>query len=221
MSKRIFDFVLASVGLAVFSPVLIAIAVTIRRRSPGPVLYRGRRIGRFGKPFAILKFRTMVPEAERLGGSATADDDPRLTPIGRWLRRYKLDELPQLWNVVRGEMSLVGPRPEVQKYVEQYTSEERELLQLRPGITDWATIWNADEGAVLAGSRDPEYSYETLIRPTKLRLQLLYLSHHSLWVDTRILLHTVVRLLRKDWVPREIASYGSATQLRVRCSAGR
>jgi dTDP-4-amino-4,6-dideoxygalactose transaminase len=149
----------------------------------------------------------MVINAERLGGSATAKDDPRITPIGAFLRRYKLDELPQLVNVLTGQMSLVGPRPEVRKYVDRYTQEERQILTCTPGITDWASIWNSNEGDVLEGSPDPEKAYEELIRPTKLALQRKYVNERSLIVDFRILLATALKLLRPGWIPKELKAY--------------
>jgi len=206
-AKRLFDVFFSLVGLLLLTPILLLIALLIKVASPGPVLYRGIRIGQFGRPFRMLKFRTMVVDAERRGGSATAEDDPRITSIGRLLRRYKLDELPQLGNVLLGDMSFVGPRPEVQKYVDQYSEKQKTVLKLRPGITDWASIWNSNEAAVLEGSSDPEKAYEELILPTKLALQLKYLQDHSFATDLKILFHTFAKLLREDWVPRELQSY--------------
>jgi lipopolysaccharide/colanic/teichoic acid biosynthesis glycosyltransferase len=206
--KRAFDFVVALIALVVVSPILIALAVIIKLTSEGPVFYRGVRIGLRGKPFRIFKFRTMVINAEKLGGSATAEDDPRITAIGRFIRRTKCDEFPQFLNVLTGDMSLVGARPEVKKYVDMYTHEEKVILELRPGITDWACIWNSNEAAVLEGSADPEKTYEELIRPTKLALQLYYARNHSLFVDMKILFHTAAKLVFEDWTPRELEPYG-------------
>src|SRR5215475_15552511 len=206
--KRAFDFVVALIALIVVSPILVTLAIIIKLTSAGPVFYRGVRIGLHGKPFRIFKFRTMVINAEKLGGSATAEDDPRITPIGRFIRRNKLDEFPQFINVLVGDMSLVGARPEVKKYVDMYTGEEKQILELRPGITDWASIWNSNEAAVLEGSTDPEKTYEELIRPTKLTLQLFYARNHSLVVDVKILFHTFCKLLFEDWTPRELLPYG-------------
>jgi lipopolysaccharide/colanic/teichoic acid biosynthesis glycosyltransferase len=163
----------------------------------------------------------MVPDAERLGGSATANDDVRLTSVGRKIRKYKLDELPQLWNVLKGEMSLVGPRPEVEKYVKAYTKPERCLLELPPGITDWATIWNSDEGAVLAGKPDPEKAYEEIIRPIKTELQLLYYRNRSLTIDAKIVFHTAIKIFIRNWVPRELAAYGTSLHPTERCDRRR
>ena len=210
--KRCLDLLLSLLALVALSPILAAIAYRIRRESPGPVCYRGRRVGLGGEIFRIYKFRTMVVDAEALGGPTTAGDDPRLTPLGKVLRRYKLDELPQLCNVVKGEMSLVGPRPEVVEKVARYSSEERKILDLRPGITDWASIWNADEGAAIAGHRDADQAYEQLIRPTKIRLQLLYREQASLWTDAKIMFYTLIKLCNRDWLPPELADLGPPGQ---------
>ena len=214
-AKRSFDFSVAAIGLVLLAPMLVLIALTVKLCSPGPALYRGIRVGLCGKLFSMLKFRTMVVNAESLGGSATAADDQRLTSIGKFLRRYKLDELPQLLNVLAGDMSLVGPRPEVPKYVNLYSPEEQAILKVRPGVTDWASIWNSNEAAVLEGSRDPEKSYEELIRPTKLALQLLYVRNHSLLIDLKILLHTGLKLINEDWIPKELKPYGRVKRYRM------
>jgi lipopolysaccharide/colanic/teichoic acid biosynthesis glycosyltransferase len=215
MMKRAFDFLGAVAALLLLSPVLLVVALIIKLGSPEPVFYRGVRIGLRGIPFRIYKFRTMVIDAEKLGGSATAEDDPRITPIGKFLRRHKLDELPQFLNVLAGDMSLVGPRPEVQKYVDMYTEQERAILEIRPGITDWASIWNSNEAAVLEGSKDPEKTYEELIRPTKLALQLFYARNHSPAADVKILFHTFCKLLFEDWTPRELVPYGKVRQYKM------
>ncbi len=193
--KRLIDILVSSVVLLLFSPVLIGIAVAIRFGSPGPMLYRGTRIGLDGVLFQMLKFRTMVVDAERRGGTSTADDDPRITGVGRWLRATKLDELPQLINVWRGDMSLVGPRPQVQHDVEKYTAEERALLSVRPGITDYASIRFRDEGAILRGHADPDAAYIALIRPEKIRLGLEYVRTYSFVVDMRILMRTALAIV--------------------------
>jgi lipopolysaccharide/colanic/teichoic acid biosynthesis glycosyltransferase len=196
MMKRGFDFVSSLVGLILASPVLLVIAILIKKEDGGPVFYRGVRVGRFGKPFRIFKFRTMVVNADKLGGPSTADDDPRISKVGKSIRKFKLDELPQLINVLKGEMSIVGPRPEVQMYVDMFTEEEEAILNVRPGITDWASIWNPDEGAILAGSPDPEKTYMEKIRPEKIRLQLKYVEENSLWVDFEIIVRTLETVLR-------------------------
>ena len=193
--KRALDILVSLAGLIVLSPLLCVIALLVKLDSPGPVFYRGLRVGLHGRLFRIFKFRTMVVHAEKIGGSATANDDPRITRVGRVLRKYKLDELPQLINVLKGEMSLVGPRPEIQHYVSMYTKEERAILTVRPGITDWASLWDFDEGAILAGSPDPEKMYREKILPEKIRLQLTYVRNRSLWIDLAILLQTLVAVV--------------------------
>jgi lipopolysaccharide/colanic/teichoic acid biosynthesis glycosyltransferase len=194
--KRLFDITAALFGIVLTFPLLLVIAAMIKREDEGPVFYRGLRAGKNGKLFRIFKYRTMVINAEKLGGASTADDDPRITRVGRRLRKYKLDELPQLINVLTGEMSFVGPRPEVQHYVDMYTEEERVILSVRPGITDWASLWNPDEGAVLAGSTDPEKTYMEKIRPEKTRLQLKYIRERSFLTDLNIIFQTLVTILK-------------------------
>jgi len=189
--KRTFDLILALCALVLLGPLLLLIAVLIKLDDGGPVLYRGVRIGRAGVPFRICKFRTMVMNADRLGGPSTPDDDPRITKPGRWLRRSKLDELPQLLNVMSGKMSFVGPRPEVAREVALYSDEERALLRVRPGITDWASIRFRDEGAILRGATDPHETYRRVIRPEKMRLALEYVRTASLATDVQILLATL------------------------------
>jgi lipopolysaccharide/colanic/teichoic acid biosynthesis glycosyltransferase len=176
---------------------LIIISFFIRREDGGPVFYRGRRIGLYGKPFRIYKFRTMVVEAEKMGASSTADDDPRITKIGKYLRKYKIDELPQLINILAGEMSIVGPRPEVQFYTDLYTEDEKVILSVKPGLTDWASIWNPNEGAILTGSDDPDRMYLEKIRPEKIRLQLKYVRERSFVNDLKIIMSTLKTILRK------------------------
>lgn len=193
-----FDLIASFLGLIVLSPLLLGIAIWIKIDSPGPVIYAGRRVGRFGREFRLYKFRTMVPDADKIGGSSTADGDPRLTRSGRFLRRFKLDELPQLFNALSGRMSLVGPRPEVEQYTSLFNEEEKMILSVRPGITDWASIWNSDEGAVLAGAEDPDRAYEELIRPTKLKLQMKYVRERSFWIDLKIIFLTFLAVVSPE-----------------------
>jgi lipopolysaccharide/colanic/teichoic acid biosynthesis glycosyltransferase len=204
--KRVFDLVCSVVGLVVFSPLLIAVAAWVKLDSPGPVFYRGQRAGRGNKPFGIYKFRSMVVNADKIGGSSTSGEDPRVTRSGRFIRRYKLDELSQLINVLKGNMSLVGPRPEILSYTSKYEGKYLEILSVRPGITDWASIWNADEGGVLAGARDPDRAYEILIQPTKLELQLRYVSERTFWQDLKIIAYTIRRIVDPSFSPRELAT---------------
>ncbi len=189
--KRIFDRFFSIMGLLLFSPLLILIGIAIKCDSVGPVFYRGVRAGRFGKPFHMIKFRTMVMNAEAIGSASTPDDDGRITRVGRVLRKLKLDELPQLFNVLRGEMSLVGPRPQFPWALENYTEEERTILKVRPGITDPASIRFRNEGEILRGSQNPDKDYFAKIHPEKMRLSLKYVNNQSLWLDCKILLQTV------------------------------
>lgn len=205
MTKRFIDVLLSATALLIFSPLLIAIAIWVKLDSPGPVFYRGQRAGKHNRPFGIYKFRSMVMNAERVGGSSTGDHDPRITPSGSFIRKYKIDELSQLINVLIGDMSLVGPRPEVLSYTSKYQGELLEILAVRPGISDWATIWNADEGAVLAGAPDADRAFEILIQPTKLKLQLRYVRTRTLWSDLKILAYTIRRMADSSFTPAEIA----------------
>lgn len=195
--KRLFDLVLSFIGLIIFLPLLLTIALLIKKEDGGPVFFRGVRVGKGGNTFRIFKFRSMVVNADKIGGLSAGDDDPRITKIGKFARKYKLDELPQLINVLKGEMSFVGPRPEVQHYVNMFTIEEKAILTVRPGITDWASLWNSDEGAILAGSPDPEKTYMEEIRPEKLRLQLKYVRERSFLTDINIILQTVLKIIKK------------------------
>ena len=190
MVKRVFDFVASLLGLLLLLPSFAVVAILIQRESSGPVFYRGVRAGRFGKPFRMFKFRTMVMDADKIGGPSSSADDPRITRVGNFLRRYKLDELPQLINVVKGEMSLVGPRPEVIQEVLLYTEEEKRLLEVRPGITDWASIRFRNEGEILRGSADPHQAYREKIRPEKIRLGLEYVQNRSFLTDCKIIFRT-------------------------------
>lgn len=197
--KRTLDFTVASIALVALGPVLAAIALAVwleDRRSPW---FWGVRVARGGGDFRMLKFRSMRPDAWKTGVSSTAAGDARITRLGRFLRRAKLDELPQLWNVLTGEMSLVGPRPQVRADASLYTEEERRMLGVRPGITDLASIIFADEGEILAGSEDPDLLYNQTIRPWKSRLALLYVERSSLGSDLRVLWWTAGAALSRRW----------------------
>jgi len=196
MVKRIFDFLGSLLGLVLLSPVLLLIALLIKVDSRGPVFYRGVRVGLFGGVFKIFKYRTMIINAEKVGGSSTPDDDPRLTRLGKFLRRYKLDELPQLINVLKGDMSLVGPRPQVQWAVDLYTPEQRTVLTVRPGITDYASVHFPNEGEILKGSTNPDQDYMEKIHPKKMRLSLEYVRERSLWVDLKIIFQTIAAIFQ-------------------------
>lgn len=196
--KRIFDLIIALFGLVLLSPLLVAIAAWVKFSSHGPILYGGARVGKDGVSFRMLKFRTMVINADKMGGSSTSADDARLTSAGRVLRRFKLDELPQVINVLVGEMSFVGPRPQVEWAVKLYTPEERRLLSVRPGITDFASLQFRNEGEILRGSSDPDRDYLEKIAPHKIRLGLYYVGHYSFFVDAKILAATVLSLAGID-----------------------
>lgn len=194
MIKRIFDLVAAVLGLILLAPLLLLIAVLIKWDSPGPVFYRGLRIGLHERPFRIFKFRTMRPDAELVGSNVTAHRDPRITAVGRWLRPAKLDELPQLLNVLTGEMSIVGPRPEVEEHTLAYSPEEKIILSVRPGITDYASIRFANLNE-LVGSEDAHRVFIEKYRAEKARLRVAYVQQHSFWVDMGIIFRTLGRLL--------------------------
>lgn len=193
--KRLFDLVSSSLALVVLSPLLIAFAVIIKLTSPGTVLYRGVRTGLSGAPFRILKYRTMVMNADNLGGPSAALDDPRITGIGMFLRKYKLDELPQLINVLRGEMSVVGPRPQVAKYTDLYNDEEKIMLEVKPGMTDYASVKFIHQAALL-GNEDVDDRYYREIEPAKNKLRIRYALECSMWVDVKIIVLTVLHLFR-------------------------
>jgi len=191
--KRALDVLLASAGLLVLSIPLAWAALAVKRSSPGPVFFRQERLGRNGRTFRILKLRTMRTGAD--GPAVTAGGDARVTRVGRTLRRSKLDELPQLWNVLVGDMSLVGPRPEVRRYAALFPADYARILTVRPGITDYAAIEFRDEEAVLAASPAPEATYAQVVLPAKIRLYHRYLDERSLGTDLRLLLRTLTRLL--------------------------
>jgi lipopolysaccharide/colanic/teichoic acid biosynthesis glycosyltransferase len=195
--KRLFDLFCASVALLVLSPLLLAIAIIVRLDSPGPVLYRALRAGRYNVPFYMLKFRSMVVGADAMGGLSVGRNDPRVTRVGRFLRKYKLDELPQLLNVLKGEMSLVGPRPEFLQYTQQYEGEELLILAVPVGITDYASVAFMRMEEFL-GSGDPDRAYEEQIRPVKNALRVRYVREQSFRGDLVILFRTL-RCLVGDW----------------------
>lgn len=197
MSKRLFDLILSSLGLLVLAPVLLLIALAVKLDSPGPVFFRQERIGRFGRPFRIHKFRTMRHDPVGQGPQITVGADRRITRVGAVLRQTKLDELAQLIDVWQGTMSLVGPRPEVPRYVAQYPAELRDkVLSVRPGITDIASIEYRDESAVLARAQDPEHAYVHEVLPHKLALAASYVDQASLWLDIKLIVRTIAAIVR-------------------------
>jgi lipopolysaccharide/colanic/teichoic acid biosynthesis glycosyltransferase len=193
--KRSLDMVLAGSALVLLLPLLILIALAVCVDSPGNPIYKGRRVGRFGTPFKLVKFRTMVANADRLGPLVTAGGDPRITRLGRILRRTKLDELPSLWNVVAGDMSLVGPRPENERSAALYSAEQRKVLTLRPGLTSLATLKYRHEEALLASAPDMDREYFRIMQD-KLNLELQYLRQQTLSLDFKILFKTVYALFK-------------------------
>lgn len=198
MLKRLFDIIVSFMGIMVFSPIILLISILIKKEDGGPVFYRGIRVGRYGKPFKMFKFRTMVVNAEKIGASSTSEDDVRITKTGKFLRKYKLDELPQLINVLKGEMSFVGPRPQVQWAVDLYNDEEKKfLLSIKPGITDYASVKFNNEGEILKGSSDPDNDYMEKIHPEKMRLSLEYAKKVSIKEDVKIIIKTLLILLKK------------------------
>lgn len=194
--KRVFDALFSATTLVLLTPLLLVIAAAVAAESRGGAFYHQERIGRHGVPFRLHKFRSM--QVHREGAQVTlGTSDPRITSVGRVLRNYKLDELPQLWNVVKGDMSLVGPRPEVAKYVALYTDEMREVLTVRPGITDPASIAGFDEGERLEAAADPERYYREIIMPEKVQQQLAYVRSATFGSDIRIIARTFFRIFKR------------------------
>jgi lipopolysaccharide/colanic/teichoic acid biosynthesis glycosyltransferase len=193
--KRAFDVVAAGSCLAFLSPVFVLVALLIKLDSPGPVFFRQERVGRFFTSFFIWKFRTMVPDADKRGGLLTSSGDARITRVGKYLRKVKLDELPQLWNVLVGDMSLVGPRPEVQKFVSLFKHDYERILTVRPGITDLASLAYRNEEEILARSAEPEKLYIDTVLPVKLRLSLEYVERRGFWFDLCLIGRTIVAIL--------------------------
>jgi len=204
--KRALDFTLALIALVALAAMLLVIAIFVWISDFHAPFYTGRRIGRFGREFKMIKFRSMRPDAWKTGVNSTAGNDARITRLGKFLRRFKLDELPQLVNVLTGEMSLVGPRPQVPDDAARYTPEERHMLDVRPGVTDLASIVFADEGAILEGASDPDLLYNQIIRPWKSRLALLYMQRGSLALDLRILGWTTLALVSRRRALNRVAS---------------
>lgn len=191
--KRLLDFTAAALGLIVLGPLLLVLMLLIWLQDYKSPFYVAPRTGRNDRPYRMVKFRSMVVRADRTGVDSTAANDPRITPIGAFIRRFKLDELPQLWNVLKGEMSLVGPRPNVKRETDIYTPQEKGLLSVRPGITDLASIVFADEGDILQGAEDPDLRYNQLIRPWKSRLGLLYVRNAGpVTLDIRLIFLTIL-----------------------------
>ncbi|MBE6927916.1 MAG: sugar transferase [Ruminococcaceae bacterium] len=204
--KRLLDIIFSLIGLILFSPIFLILSLMIVIDSRGGVFFRGVRVGLNGKDFRIFKFRSMIPDCEGKGKWNVGDNDDRITKVGHFLRKSKLDELPQLINVLIGNMSFVGPRPELRVYVDQYTEEEKAILERKPGITDWASITNFEQFKGFTEAEDPDAYYMNYVRPLKLKLQLYYAEHHSLWDDIRCVAWTVYKVAtRSQKLPKEIA----------------
>jgi lipopolysaccharide/colanic/teichoic acid biosynthesis glycosyltransferase len=204
--KRLFDIVGSSLGLIAASPVLCPVMFLVWRQDGHSPFYVAPRVGKGGKPFKMVKLRSMIVNADKSGVDSTGANDQRITKVGHFIRRYKLDELTQLWNVLIGEMSLVGPRPNVQRETDLYTKLERKLLTVKPGITDFSSIVFSDEGDILKDLEDPDIAYNQLIRPGKGYLGLFYIEHRSLWVDINLCFYTVIAILSKDRALKGICS---------------
>lgn len=204
--KRLFDIILSLIVIILLFPIFIVIGIIVGTTSPGGVFFRGIRIGKNGKPFKIFKFRSMVKNAEGNGKWNVGDNDARITPIGHFLRNTKIDELPQLFNVLKGDMTFVGPRPELKFYVDMYNDNEKKLLDLKPGITDWASITNFDQFEKFTKAMDPDELYLKYIRPLKLELQKYYRSNCSFSNDLRIMLWTFYKVVsRNKNLPKDVS----------------
>lgn len=193
--KRIFDFFAALIGIIILSPIFIIVSIAIKLDSPGNIMFLQKRVGKCGKEFDIFKFRTMVTNAERLGKQITVGKDNRITKVGAFLRKYKIDELPQLFNVLKGDMSLVGPRPEVPKYVALYNEEQKKVLSVRPGITDLASLKYSDENDILGKVGNPEEYYINVIMKDKLSLNLEYIEKSNLFFDISLVIKTILKCI--------------------------
>jgi lipopolysaccharide/colanic/teichoic acid biosynthesis glycosyltransferase len=200
-TKRAFDLLFAAGGLLFLCPVFVVLALAVKLSDGGPAFYRQQRVGQGARLFVILKFRSMVLNTEKIGLSVTKDGDPRITRVGRFLRKSKLDELPQLWNVLRGDMSFVGPRPEVPRYVARYTAEQRQVLALKPGITDLATLAFRNEEELLRNAADTEKFYLEYCVPRKIELNLAYARQANVWKDIKIIVRTLLPLKAGVHVP--------------------
>jgi len=194
--KRIFDIIASLGGLIVLSPILIIVAICIKLDSKGPVFFKQKRVGKNKQIFEIYKFRTMVTDAEKLGKQITVGNDSRITRVGKFIRKCKLDEFPQLINVVKGEMSLVGPRPEVPRYVELYDEYQEQILLVQPGITDYASIEFRNENEILGNSHNPEETYIEEIMPTKIELNMKYIRNISIVEDIKLIVNTILAILK-------------------------
>lgn len=203
--KRIVDFTFSLIGIIVFSPIIIILSILIWFQDFHNPFYFANRVGKNFKLFKMIKFRSMIVNADSTGVDSTSSNDKRITKLGSFVRKFKLDELPQLFNVFIGQMSLVGPRPNVKRETDLYTSEEKLILSIRPGITDFSSIVFSDEGNILKDSKDPDLDYNQLIRPWKSRLAIFYVQNSNFIIDLKIIYLTIYSLINKKWVLNKIA----------------
>jgi lipopolysaccharide/colanic/teichoic acid biosynthesis glycosyltransferase len=219
--KRLIDIVLSLIGLAVAGPIIATAAIAVWLQDHHSPFYKPLRTGKDEKPFTMFKLRSMVVNADKSGVDSTGAGDRRITSVGKLIRKFKLDELTQLWNVLKGDMSLVGPRPNVKRETDLYTTEEKKLLTVAPGITDISSIVFADEGDILAGSKDPDLDYNQLIRPWKSRLGLLYIERASLYLDLRLIALTAIAIMSREkalvGIQKVLAELDAPDQLRRVC----
>ena len=198
MIKRFFDLAVAIILIIIFSPLLILFSFLIWKQDWHSPFYVASRIGKDEKQFKMIKFRSMILNADKSGVDSTSANDNRITPLGNFIRKYKIDELPNFFNILKGEMSFVGPRPNVKRETDLYTKDEKQLLRVRPGITDLASIVFSDEGDILEGSSDPDLDYNQLIRPWKSRLGIFYVNNQSIWMDIQLMFFTAVGIISKS-----------------------
>ena len=215
--KRLFDVLISFIGLVFVMPILIVVILLIWKIDKKSPFYIAPRVGKNSKIFNMVKLRTMIFNADRTGVDSTGNNDERITPIGHIIRKYKLDEIPQLWNVLLGDMSLVGPRPNVKRETDLYTNVEKDLLLVKPGITDFSSIVFSDEGKILEDKKDPDLAYNQLIRPWKSRLGLIYIKNQSVLLDIYILIFTLLSFFSKkktlNWIALKLDSLGAEKDL--------
>ena len=219
MMKRIFDFTASLIGLILLSPIFLILSLMIVIDSRGGVFFRGVRVGQHGKDFRIFKFRSMRPDCEGKGKWNVGNNDDRITRVGHFLRNTKLDELPQLINVLKGDMSLVGPRPELRVYIDMYTEREMPILYLKPGITDWASMTNFEQFKGFTEAADPDKYYLETIRPLKLELQLYYRNNNGFWSDIKCLFWTVYKVIfRSNKLPKDVQAIVDNKKIQMQIS---
>jgi len=197
-NKRIFDFSFSFLGLVILSPLLLIVTLIIKFKMGCPIFYKQERVGRFGKSFTIYKFRTMIPDHE--GGTITLKGENRITPLGAILRKYKVDELPELWNVLKGDMSIVGPRPDVSDYIDKLYPDDRIILEFRPGITSPASLKYFNEEELVASASNPKKFYDEIIWPDKVKMNVKYCVNWNFWADINITLQTIFNASHRKWI---------------------